>query len=114
MALHETPSGFLHGRPVERAKTRRKRDQLLVIQRLIAKQQYQVIDPGAVNLREDGRVDGLEVDALDFRGERAARRLNLDAGCLGRYLPYETRAHGKDHGAGLPRRSSEKEAKLYA
>jgi len=52
MAIHEAAAGFLHGRPIKRTKTPAECDQVIITQRLTTKQQYEVLNPRAVNAIE--------------------------------------------------------------
>src|SRR5947207_13468125 len=99
MPLDEAASGFLHRRPVEIAEAPAECDQVLIGELLPAKQDHQMVEPGAVDGGKVPVVDAFEIDILYFSSEGLAARNNPRKpgfgrnGCLG----LKGGSHPMDH-----------------
>lgn len=69
---------LLHRRNIEVAETTAERDQVIVGQGLIAKQQYLMVNPSLMKCREHRGVDPAQVDAAHFRADAAAGRVHIE------------------------------------
>ena len=83
MAIDEAAAVLLDRRLVQRAEAAAEGKQRVVVERLVAKQQHKMLDPGAMDDGEVVIVDGAQVDAADFGAEGCAGRDDFDAGADG-------------------------------
>ena len=85
MPLHEALPRLLDRGLVELAKTPAERHQILIAERLVAKQEDLMFEPRPMDRGKQLVVERSQIDALHFGAERRARRSNAQtiraAGC---------------------------------
>ena len=97
MPLDEPASVLLDGRVIERAEPAAERDQIVISELLMAKEDDRVVEPRLVNGGEGRVVDGAQIDAAYFRAERRAGGDDVESAGQNGHKSSRQRAGGSWH-----------------
>jgi hypothetical protein len=79
MPLDEPLASLLHRRLVQLPKSAAERHEILIGERLIAEEEHLMIEPRAMDCREQLIVEHTKIDAIDPGAERRTRGSNTKA-----------------------------------